>query len=343
MSGPRVSSDEFGERTAFDAIEVGKDLGSYPWSFTEDEVDLYSMAHTEFHEWYNIESPFGGRVAPPSITYRFPRWRFAEVYWVRGLFVAWENEQLDVLRPGVEYVWSGRISDAYVKRDREWVWHEWECRTAKDGELVTRTRRGHVLDYLKRSDARIQSEQTLDDSPSEHADEAERYMAPRWNRDRPGPRELPISTGAPLAGLTAVGAELPPVSHQYTWRYSRDWYDLLALPSHSQAMREFNIHTDARAAAREGLDAPTTIGPLPASQISRMMLTSFGQGWLRGGSFRLRFIRQMGLDDFLTAKGTVVDVSDEDAGTRIQCEVWVENHRGTKTVVGSATALVARR
>lgn len=107
---------------------------------------------------------------------------------------------------------------------------------------------------------------------------------------------------------------------------------------------EQTIHTDMEAARREGLEAPVAIGPQVASLIFRQLRTAFGRGWLEGGTCELTFRRPVLVTDFCVARGKVRGVSASPGGsTRVECEVWIENQRGEKVIVGSASGLVAAR
>jgi len=101
------------------------------------------------------------------------------------------------------------------------------------------------------------------------------------------------------------------------------------------------IHNDDEAARREGLPGAIAVGPQVAALIFRMMRMAFGDGWIRGGSSSLTFRRATGSDDLITAHGRVLGKEMQAEGLRVSCDVWVENGQAVRTVVGSASALVA--
>jgi acyl dehydratase len=105
---------------------------------------------------------------------------------------------------------------------------------------------------------------------------------------------------------------------------------------------EQTIHTDMAAAQREGLAAPVAIGPQVASLIFRQLREAFGPGWIEGGTCTLTFRRPVLVTDFCVARGTVTGVSGEANGVRVACDVWIENQRGEKVIVGSASGLVPK-
>ena len=102
------------------------------------------------------------------------------------------------------------------------------------------------------------------------------------------------------------------------------------------------IHNDQEAAEREGLPAPIAVGPQVAALIFRVMGMSFGKGWYQGGSASLTFRRPVFCSDFVTAKGRVKEKKLEDNGMiRVVCEVWVENQKGDKNIVGTCSGVVS--
>ncbi|HEY1729124.1 MAG TPA: MaoC family dehydratase [Candidatus Baltobacteraceae bacterium] len=105
---------------------------------------------------------------------------------------------------------------------------------------------------------------------------------------------------------------------------------------------EQTIHTDMAAAQREGLAAPVAIGPQVASLIFRQLREAFGPGWLEGGTCSLTFRRPVLVTDFCVARGKVTGMSSEAKGVRVACEVWIENQRGEKVIVGSASGILPK-
>lgn len=152
MAAPltRVEKDAGGRRTSYEEIEVGADLGSVEWSVSAEGVQGLLENDDEQHEWYVDASPFGGPIVPPMATYPPVRILFTRKYNVRGLFFQFEHEFIRPMFYGQKVTITGRVVDKWIKRDREYVKYEAEGRN-EAGELLFRTRRAHVLDYIKRS------------------------------------------------------------------------------------------------------------------------------------------------------------------------------------------------
>jgi hypothetical protein len=149
-SQTRVLEDGSGPRTAFDDIEIGHTLGEMDWQITDELIDLQCQLDQDFDPAFYPQGDGKGRVAPPQITYRPPRWLFSRAYNVRGLFVRWESESFAPIVPGTTIRVTGSIAEKYVKNNREFVVYQAEGKDAAGG-LIFRTRRTHVLDFVERT------------------------------------------------------------------------------------------------------------------------------------------------------------------------------------------------
>lgn len=152
MSSPktRVLEDAQGRRASFDEIAIGQSLGEMEWEITDDLIDLQCQLDQDFDPLYFPQGAGGRRVAPPQITYRPPRWLFSRTYNVRGLFVRWESETFRPIEPNTKIRVSASIADKFVRKDREFVVYQAEGFDAA-GNLIFRTKRTHVLDFVERS------------------------------------------------------------------------------------------------------------------------------------------------------------------------------------------------
>jgi hypothetical protein len=152
MSTPktRVREDGSGRRATFEDIDIGCSLGQMEWEITDDLIDLQCMLDQDFDPLFFPQVDGQSRVAPPQITYRPPRWLFSRTYNVRGLFVRWENESFRAIEPNTKITVTGSIVDKFIKKDREFVVYQAEGHD-QGGNLIFRTKRTHVLDFIERS------------------------------------------------------------------------------------------------------------------------------------------------------------------------------------------------
>ena len=158
----RVEFDEHGNRTTYDEIEVGRDLGSLEWVITEQDIEKQCSIDEDFHPWFAFDiqedvgasdSQWAGIIAPPQIQYRPPRWLLSRTYNIRGVFYKWDFENLKEIRPGETITVTGRILDKWIDREREFMSYEAEGRDER-GDIVFWTTRVHALDVLKRDTPR---------------------------------------------------------------------------------------------------------------------------------------------------------------------------------------------
>jgi hypothetical protein len=146
----RVLEDGAGRRATFEEIEIGSPLGEMEWEITDDMIDLQCRLDEDFDRLFSLPCVDGKRVAPQQITYRPPRWLFSRAYNVRGLFVRWEMEMCGLIKSGDKIKVIGSIVDKYIKSDREFVVYQSEGRNLS-GQLLFRTKRTHVLDFIERT------------------------------------------------------------------------------------------------------------------------------------------------------------------------------------------------
>lgn len=146
----RVLQDHKGKRTEYDEIIVGTEFKSAEWMITPEQIDYFCEGNEDYHEWYTIDSPFGGRIAPPMINYRPARDRFSAAYNVRGLLYIYETENINPIRPNKKMHITGKITNKWIKSEKEFVEYSVTA-VDEDGLEIFRTRRVHVLDAIPRT------------------------------------------------------------------------------------------------------------------------------------------------------------------------------------------------
>lgn len=145
----RIAEDAHGVRATFDEIEVGRDLGTLEWTISVDDIDKQCRIDEDYDPLYCLGGSAEGRIAPPQIQYRPPRWLLSRNYNVRGVFYRWDFDNLAPLKPDMPITVSGRIVNKWITRGREYIEFEAVGRDPEGRELF-RTRRTHVLDIIDR-------------------------------------------------------------------------------------------------------------------------------------------------------------------------------------------------
>ena len=101
-----------------------------------------------------------------------------------------------------------------------------------------------------------------------------------------------------------------------------------------------NIHSDDAKAKSSGLGGAIVQGGQLVGYLNEMMARLLGDGFVRGGEISVTFIQAARPGDTLTTHGTVKSTSLVDGRERVECEVWLENQRGEKLTVGTASGFV---
>jgi acyl dehydratase len=100
-----------------------------------------------------------------------------------------------------------------------------------------------------------------------------------------------------------------------------------------------NYHTDAEEARKLGFPEIVVQGMLSVCMVAEMMTQRFGLGFIVGGRFDLRLVNVLWADETTGAQGRIVERRPEGKRTRAEVEVWCDKADGTKTIVGSASAI----
>ena len=332
----RILRDAAGLRTTYEEVEIGKDLGTAEWTPTQEQIDQVCERMEDHHPYYEVDSPFGGTVVPLSMTYLLTRGLFSQTYSVRGLFYKWGVELLEPIRPGVTYKVQGTLTEKWIKNDREFVAYESVCRDPA-GTVVFRTRRAHVMDFIKRTAPKV-GEGAVGTSDA-RTPEAREARKPVWDANwpvddtaagtgrievRPAARwDLPVGAPMPTTSLYFSRAKFLKRQNQY-----------FAGPNPT-------LHVDVEAAQQEGLPAPVASAPDLMAMCHQIAMQFFGAGWIRGGRAEVTSTRPTYMHEYLTAQGVVKSREELSDGTlRLHCDVWVENQKGDKKVVGTVSGIV---
>lgn len=150
------------------------------------------------------------------------------------------------------------------------------------------------------------------------------------------------------AGRIELGLELAPHGRQWSLEEFKARHEVVYGAGNiiSEQWGEKNIHADEEAAQREGLAEPVASAPQIFSQIHQVMLSHFGEGWLRGGRMDTKMIKPVYPSDFTVAKVRVTGTSLVDEGpsdfVRVHCDCRVEKLDGTLVMIGTSSAIVSR-
>lgn len=128
-----------------------------------------------------------------------------------------------------------------------------------------------------------------------------------------------------------VGYELPSLSVLFTLDMCRaysGWPDIK------------NFHTDLELARKKGFPSVLVEASVSGAYINEILTRFFGTNWFRSGKLKLAFIGAVHPPQRLTAKGVVREKIQEGSRVKFVVEAWVENEKGDKVTVATASALV---
>ena len=132
----------------------------------------------------------------------------------------------------------------------------------------------------------------------------------------------------------AVGSEIPPLVKHPTTRQLVMWA--------GAATDYAEHHYDKDLAQSEGLPGVIIHGQLAGSFLGQLITDWIGeQGNLRKMTISYRGLMFPG--ETLTCKGKVTKKYIEDDECCVECEIWVENPRGEKTVPGTSIVTLPTR
>jgi acyl dehydratase len=102
-----------------------------------------------------------------------------------------------------------------------------------------------------------------------------------------------------------------------------------------------NYHTDQEMARALGFPDVVVQGMMSICFLSELMTKRFGLGWICGGKLNVSLVNVLWGNEQVSAHGQVREQHAEGKRTRVVVDVWCEKVDGTKTIVGTASALMA--
>ena len=103
------------------------------------------------------------------------------------------------------------------------------------------------------------------------------------------------------------------------------------------------IHLDSEFGRKTRFQSTLAHGYLILGYISEMMKNNFGKPWFLSGSMETKLVGPAKPGDTIVVGGHVSEMIHESDKTVITCEIWVDNHLGSKVAVGHAVLLMERK
>jgi acyl dehydratase len=282
-------------------VYVGRDFGGYEYDIAPAIIENYIAATGDDNPWYRGSSSLGGPLAPALILHSAV-FRTHEWYLPNlfgNLHARQQWEGFAPIRVGEKLHTRAVIVERYVKRDREYVVNECLVLNAQ-GRLVQRSRTHQSFLIAA-------------------AESGESFAVDRA-REKSSQRVFKVGE----RGGETLETPMRTVSQPMCMAFSG--------PGR-------NYHTDVDAARELGFPEIVVQGMLSVCLVAEMMTRRFGLGFIVGGKFDLRLVNVLWAEESTGARGRIIERRPEGKHTRADVEVWCEKSDGTKTIVGSASAL----
>jgi len=281
-------------------IFVGRDYGAHALTIGPELVQHYAEATGDHNSWYFGPSPFGGPVAPALALH-------SEVYCYGGWYL------------------KNIFGNLHAKQ-------EWELfHPVMVGDQVTT--RSLISDrYVKRGREYVVNEVT--------------YFGPDGRLLMRGRTHQSFLMDE-SASETALDKEPTKTAHRFEIGAGPFVETLPLLPktvtvemSQKFSGPSKNYHTDREQARQLGFPDIVVQGMLSVCFLSELLTKRFGEGWYCGGRMAVNLVNVLWPDEPLACRAAVKELTPEGARRRAHLEVWCEKDDGTKTIVGTASAVV---
>jgi hypothetical protein len=100
-----------------------------------------------------------------------------------------------------------------------------------------------------------------------------------------------------------------------------------------------NVHTDSEFAVSCGLPSVAASATQLMGYVVELMIDLFGVEWLSHGTMDVKFINVVNAGDILITKAEVKGRESQNQATRFTLDVFCENQKGVKVLVGNATGI----
>ncbi len=288
-------------RTQTEEVYVGRYYGQHEIDITPELVQRYCQAVGDHNPWYVGDSPFGGPVAAALLLH-------SEVYRYGGWYL-----------PNV-------YGNLHAKQ-------EWELfQPMMVGERVL-TRSTIVDRYIKRDREYVVNEVACFGPDGRLLNRGRTHQSFLLDvsgagtvvdkeREKRSDRRFEVGEGDVLEEVPAVVKDV-----------TLEMCHLFSGPAK-------NYHNDLEEARKLGFPDIVVQGMMSLCFLSEMMTNRFGVGWYVGGRMSASLVNILWQKERTICRGVVREVVRQGSGRRAQLQVWTEKADGTKTVVGTASALM---
>ena len=124
---------------SYEAVTVGEEFTSDDFLIKPEDIETYAYAVDDPHPWYFEDSPFGGKIAPPTLLgNQALLMRHCRYLVNAGLHAKMQFEFLEPLCAGMRVRSHGKVLDKYERRERHYMVTQFETRDEETGKVLVR-------------------------------------------------------------------------------------------------------------------------------------------------------------------------------------------------------------
>jgi acyl dehydratase len=126
------------QKSKWDEINVGDQIGPLEYVITEAMVNDFANAVEDYHDWYIKDSPFGGRIAHPTMLATDQDALFIRKWGpAAGLHAKHTTEFMNPVIVGKKVKVIASVVEKYIKREKKYLTMEYVY-TDEDGLVLVR-------------------------------------------------------------------------------------------------------------------------------------------------------------------------------------------------------------
>lgn len=124
---------------SYEAVTVGEEFKSEDFVVKPEDLETFAYAVDDRNPWYFEDSPFGGRIAHPTLLgNQALLMRHSKYIVPAGLHAKMEFEFIEPVRIGMRVRSHGKVIDKYERRGRHYMVTQFETREEETGTVLTR-------------------------------------------------------------------------------------------------------------------------------------------------------------------------------------------------------------
>ena len=124
---------------SYEAVTVGEEFKSEDFVVKPEDVETFAYAVDDRNAWYFEDTPFGGRIAHPTLLgNQALLMRHSKYIVPAGLHAKMEFEFIEPIRIGMRVRSHGKVIDKYERRGRHYMVTQFETREEETGTVLTR-------------------------------------------------------------------------------------------------------------------------------------------------------------------------------------------------------------